>query len=165
LSIVDIVLGCIILMGAYSGYKDGFIVSLFSLVSIILGVLLGFKLMGNIMILLASRYHIDEKILPFVAFGIIFLVIVIVVNLLGSFIKAAIGKSFLGKLDQGTGALLGLLKVTFMLSIMLWIADSLKVRLPAHWTEDSWLHTITANFAPRITTWIGGIIPLFNDVL
>ena len=122
MSIVDIVLGVIILMGVYSGYKDGFIVSLFSLVSILLGILFGFKLMGNFMIFLAGRYHIDEKVLPFIAFGVVFLIIVIAVNLVGRIIKAAIGKSFLGKLDQVAGALLGLLKVTFMLSIILWIA-------------------------------------------
>jgi membrane protein required for colicin V production len=165
LSIVDIVLGVIIIFGAFSGYKDGFIVSLFSLVSIIVGILLGFKLMGNIMILLGSRYNIDEKVLPFIAFGLVFLVVVIMVSLTGKLIKAAIGKSFLGKLDQVAGALLGLVRITFMLSILLWIADSLKITLPEAWTADSWLHPMTANFAPYITTRIAGLIPFFNDVL
>ena len=165
MSIADIILGCIILLGAFNGYKDGFIVSLFSLVSIILGILLGFKLMGSIMVLLASRYDIDEKVLPFIAFGLIFLVIVMVVNLAGNLIKAAIGKTLLGTLDQGAGAILGILKVTFMLSIMLWIADSLKVKFPGSWTADSWLYPLTANFASKITNWISSILPIFNDVL
>lgn len=152
------------LVGAFSGYKDGFIVSLFSLVAIILGMLGGFKLMGNIMILLSSRYNIDENFLPYVAFGIVFILIVIAVNLLGALIKASIQKSFLGPIDQAAGAILGLLKVTFMLSIVLWITDSLKMRLPDSWTANSWLHPITANFAPKITNWIGTFLPMFRDV-
>ena len=164
MSIVDIILGAIILVGAFGGYKDGFIVSLFSLVGIILGMLGGFKLMGNAMVLLAGKYNFDEKVLPYIAFGVVFIVIVISVNLLGKLLKASVEKSFLGPLDQGVGALLGLVRATFILSIILWITDSLKVKFPEDWTENSWLQPMTANFAPKITTWIGRFLPFFRDV-
>lgn len=164
MSFIDIILGLIILSGAYGGYKDGFIVSLFSLVAIILGMLGGFKLMGNAMVFLAGKYNIDEKVLPYIAFGVVFIIIVIGVNLLGRLLKTSIEKSFLGPLDQGAGALLGLVRATFMLSIILWITDSLKVKLPDEWTANSWLHPIAANFAPKVTTWIAGFLPIFRDV-
>lgn len=164
MSVVDIILAFVILGGAFKGYKEGFIVSLFSLVAIILAVLGGFKLMGTAMVFLATRYNFDEKVLPYIAFGLVFLIIVMVVGLLGRLIKSMISESFLGVLDQGAGALLGMVRVTFMLSIILWIADSLKANFPHEWTANSWLHPITANFAPNVTRWIGQFIPAFKDV-
>jgi len=165
LSAIDILLAVFILGGAYGGYKDGFIVSLFSLFAIILGMLGGFKLMGLAMVFLSSHYNVDEKVLPYLAFAFVFLIIVISVSLLGKFIKASVGAlSPLRQLDKGVGALLGLVKVTFMLSIMLWIADSLKVQIPKQWTTNSWLEPLTANFAPKIANWINEFLPLFSDI-
>ena len=164
MSIVDIILALIILSGAYSGYKNGFIVSLFSLVAVILGMLGGFKLMGSIMILLSNKYNIDKDFLPYVAFGVVFLLITIGVNLLGTLIKNSISKSFLGSMDKLVGSLLGLVKVIFMVSILLWISDSLRIRFPEEWTSNSWLHPMTANFAPKITNWIGTFLPIFRNV-
>jgi len=91
--------------------------------------------------------------------------VVLLVSLLGKIVKASLNKPILGPVDQGAGALLGLVRATFMLSIMLWITDSLKIKFPANWTTNSWLHPFTANFAPKVATWIGGFLPIFGDVL
>ena len=165
MSLVDIVIGVIILGGAFSGYKDGLITSLFSLVAIILGMLLGFKLMGNIMVLLTSNYNVDGKVLPYLAFGVVFVIIVIIVNVIGKLIKTSIDKPILGVADQGVGAVLGVVRTMFMLSIMLWIADSLRIKFPESWVANSWLEPKTANFAPKIANWIGEFLPFFRDVL
>jgi membrane protein required for colicin V production len=165
LSIVDIILGVIILGGAFSGYKNGSVTSLFSLVAIILGMLLGFKLMGSAMVLLARNYNVDEKVLPYLAFGIVFVIIVIVVNIVGRFIRISIDKPILGGADRIVGAMLGTVHTLFSLSIMLWIADSLRIKIPEAWVGNSWLQPKTAAFAPKIANWIGEILPVFRDVL
>jgi membrane protein required for colicin V production len=165
LSIVDIILAIIILGGAFSGYKDGAVASLFSLVAIILGMLVGFKLMGTAMVLLARNYNVDEKVLPYLAFGVVFVLIVIVVNVIGRFIRAAIDKPLLGGADRIVGALLGIVHTTFSLSIMLWIVDSLRIKIPEAWVANSWLQPMAANFAPKIANWIGEFLPIFRDVL
>jgi membrane protein required for colicin V production len=164
LSIADILLCVIILLGAYSGYKEGFLMELFSFAAIVLGVLGGFKLMGWAMLFLADHFNVDQKVLPYIAFGVVFIVIVILVKLLGNLIKVSIDKSFLGKMDQVSGAILGVIKTAFMLSVLLWLIDSLKFHLPSRWTDDSWLLPRTAAFAPAVTSWIGGFIPIFKDV-
>jgi membrane protein required for colicin V production len=163
-SILDIFLILIILFGAYGGYKEGLIVSLFSVIAIILGVLGGFKLMGNLMVILANKYNIDEKVLPYIAFGVVFIIIVIVVNLLGKLIKASITAPVLGVVDNVAGAILGVVRATFMLSIVFWIVDSLKIEFPDQWTANSWLHSKIAIFAPRLTHWIGKVFPAFGGI-
>jgi membrane protein required for colicin V production len=160
----DIALIAIVLFGAYRGYREGFLLELFSLLGIILGILAGFKLMGLAMVHLSDRFNVDEKVLPYFAFAIVFIAVVIVVSIIGRLLKASIDKSFLGRIDAAAGAALGLLKVVFMLSVALWITDSLKLNLPEKWTHDSLLFPYIAQFAPLVTSWIGEIIPPFKDI-
>ena len=152
MSIVDIILAIIILGGAFSGYKNGSVTSLFSLVAIILGMLLGFKLMGTAMVLLARNYNVDEKVLPYLAFGIVFVIIVIVVNVIGRFIRASIDKPILGGADRIVGAILGMVHTLFSLSIMLWIVDSLRINIPEAWVANSWLNQRQPHLPQKLQT-------------
>ena len=165
MSIVDIVLAVMILAGPYGGYRDGFLISLFSFVAIILGVLGGFKLMGQAMILLGQNYKVDASVLPYLAFAVVFVIIVVCVSLLGRIIKAAIQKSLLGVADQVTGAFFGIAKTAFMLSVIIWIIDSLNVKLPDQSIANSWLLPAVANFGKRMTDWIAVLLPFLGDAL
>jgi len=164
LSKVDIVLIIILMIGAVAGYKKGFLSELFTLLGIFLGVLAGFKLMGAAMLMLDERYDINENVLPYTAFGVVFLVVVIGVTLLGKFFKASLEKTLLGSVDRLAGGLLGILKTVFMLSVLIWITSSLNVFAPKRFTEDAWLYPTVARFAPTVTAWIGEIFPVFSDL-
>jgi membrane protein required for colicin V production len=165
LSTIDIALIVMIIVGAVSGYREGFLMELFSFVALVLGVLGAFKLLGWAMLLLSDHFNVDKDILPYVAFGVVFLVIVIAVRLVGNMIKLSIDKSFLGRVDQIAGAGLGLIKTVFILSVLFWIAESLHYQLPDRWTEDSWLFPQVVAFAPEIANWISEVFPIFRDVL
>jgi membrane protein required for colicin V production len=160
----DIIVVCMILFGAYRGYKEGFLMELFSLLAIVLGILGAFKLLGVALIFLTERFDIDEKILPYVAFGVVFLIIVIVVTLIGRTLRLSIDKSFLGRVDQIAGSLLGAVKTLFMVSVALWIVSSLKVNFPEHWTDSSKLAPWVSAFAPNVTEWVGEYVPVFKDL-
>ena len=79
---IDIVLGILILIGAYHGYKAGFLLELFSLIAIVLGVLAGFKFMGWAMVVLGEKLNINKNVLPYVPLLPYLSLVVIVVNLL-----------------------------------------------------------------------------------
>lgn len=164
MSTVDIVLIIILLVGALAGYKKGFLSELFTLLGIILGVLAGFKLMGAAMLMLDEHYDINEHVLPYAAFGVVFLIVVISVTLLGKVFKSSLEKTVLGSVDKFFGGLLGILKTGFMLSVMIWLFTSLNVYAPATFTNDAWLYPTVARFAPAVTAWIGEIFPVFSDL-
>lgn len=164
MSKIDIALVIILLIGAFGGYRKGFLSELFSLLGIILGVLAGFKLMGVAMLMLGDRYSIDDNVLPYVAFGIVFLMVVIIVSLLGKLLKSSLEKTVLGYVDQLAGAVLGIFKTAFMVSVVLWITSSVDMKIPQHWSEDSWLYPITASLAPTVTTWVAEVFPVFSDL-
>ena len=164
MSVLDIILGIIFAVGAISGFQKGFLISLFSLLAIFLGILGGFKLMGVAMVMLADHYSINENVLPYIAFGVVFIIISILVNILGNMLSGSLNKTVLGGVDQIAGGILGIVKTIFMTSVILWITESVSIDLPRHWKEDSWLYPFTANFAPQVTNWIGDIFPVFDDL-
>ncbi|MBT1706003.1 CvpA family protein [Chryseosolibacter indicus] len=164
MSWIDIIIILLIAFGAFKGYRDGFLVELFSLLGIVLGILGGFKLLGVSLIYLSEHFNIDEKILPYVAFGAVFIIILLVVSLIGKALKASIEKSFLGRIDEMAGAALGLIKTAFVLSVFFWIVGSLKIAFPSTWQEDSKFLPFLTDFAPMVTSWIGELIPAFNDI-
>jgi len=116
------------------------------------------------MIYLQNHFHADKATLPYIAFVVVFILIVIVVTLIGRMFKHSIDKSFLGSMDKAMGASLGIFKTAFMLSILIWIADSLKFSLPEDWTEGAWLYPFTAGIAPKVSVWIGGFVPFFKEI-
>ena len=164
MSTADIALILLILIGAISGYREGFLMELFSFAAIILGILGGFKLMGEAMIFLSGEFDINATVLPYVAFALVFIAILIGVRLLGKLVKLSIDRTFLGQIDRAAGAALGLLKGAFLLSVCLWILSALDFHLPERWTENSWLLPKIETFAPLVTQWIGGYVPFFKDV-
>lgn len=164
MSKVDITLAIIILVGAYSGFQEGFLMEIFSFLAILLGVLAGFKLMGWAMILLEKNFNVDSQTLPYIAFATVFVSIVFIVNLLARLVRDKMNKSFLGKADQFAGAVLGFFKTTFMVSILLWIFFSLKFDFPERWTEGSWILPMVAEVAPKITHQISEFVPIFKGV-
>ena len=164
MSKIDIFLLVVILIGAYKGYKDGFLMELISLLAIVLGVFLGFKLMGEGMAFLEKQFNADQKTLPYISFFLIFILVVVLVTWLGKVIRDSIDKTFLGRVDESMGLVLGVFKTMFMLSVVLWIADSLKYSPKAEWTQGSWLYPFTAKLAPDLAGWMAQFLPFFREI-
>ncbi|MEQ8424014.1 MAG: CvpA family protein [Cyclobacteriaceae bacterium] len=160
---LDIFIIVLLLFGAYRGYRSGFLMGLVSLVAIVLGVFGGFKLMGEGMLLLQREFNADSTVLPYLSFLLIFVIIVVGVNILGRMIRATISKTFLGTIDEAMGAILGVFKWLFMMSVILWILDSLEFSLSPQWTEGSFLFNYTSMFAAELAGWMSGFLPFFKE--
>jgi membrane protein required for colicin V production len=164
LSKIDIFLVVLILIGAFSGYKQGFLMELFSVVAIILGIFGGFKLMGEAMELLQKNFNADKSVLPYIAFAMVFLIIVAGVLLVGRTLKASIDKTFLGRMDAIMGSFLGVFKIIFLASVILWILSSLRYTFPETWTEDSVVYPFVARIAPGLAQWMAQFLPFFSEI-
>lgn len=164
MSKIDIFLMIVILIGAFQGYRDGFLMGLISLLGIVLGVFLGFKLMGVGMEFLEKEFNADQTTLPYISFFLIFIIVVVLVTLLGKAVRNSIDKTFLGRVDQSMGVVLGAFKTMFMISVVLWITDSLKYSPKAEWTEGSWLYPFTAKLAPDLAGWMAQFLPFFREI-
>jgi membrane protein required for colicin V production len=164
LSKVDIILAIILAVGAYLGYRRGFLMELFFLLSIVLGIFLGFKLMRLGMEVLHQQFNADKTFLPYLSFALIFVLVMVVVIFIGRRIKNSLDDTFLGKADSLAGAILGLLKYAFCLSIIIWLVEALKIKFPENWNNGSQLYPITAKFAHRLSGFLGSFIPFFKEI-
>jgi len=160
----DVVIIVIVLFGAYKGYKDGFLMGIATLAALVIGIFIAFKFISEGMELLQERFNADKAFLPYLSFFVIFVAIVILVNLLGRFLRQSIDKTFLGRIDEAFGAVLGAFKMLFMLSVFLWIIDSFKFDLPRQWTEGSFMYPFTAHLAPAIAGWLAQFMPFFDEI-
>lgn len=163
MSQADLVFGIIVGIGIYLGYKRGFLMELFFLLALVAGVLFGFKLMGWGVEMLTKKFNADTTILPYISFLIIFLLVVVLVIFIGNRIKNSMDKTFLGRMDALAGALLGLLKYTFSLSIILWLLESFKFDWLSDWTADSKLYPLIAPVAPGVSSFFGDFLPFFKE--
>jgi membrane protein required for colicin V production len=164
LSKADIIIALILALGGFLGYKRGFLMELFFLIAIMLGVFIGFKLTGDGVTFLQKHFNADRSFLPYLSFLIIFILVVIIVILLGKSIKNSVDKTFLGRMDEIAGALLGTLKYAFCISVVLWLATSLHYSLPAAWTKGSVLYPATIRLAPGLAGFFGNFLPFFKEI-
>lgn len=164
MSKADIAILVIMLLGAWKGYKDGFLMGLITLLALVLGIFGAFKLTGEGMLILQEAFHADKDTLPYITFFVIFVAIVVLVTWLGKAIRHSIDKTFLGRVDEIFGSLLGAVKTLFMISVALWIADSFKHSLSNEWTEGSILYPFTAHLAPGLARWVAQFVPFLQEI-
>jgi membrane protein required for colicin V production len=159
----DIIIALILAIGTFAGYRKGFLLELFFLLSIILGVFIGFKLMGAGVDYLAREFNADKAMLPYISFTIIFLIVMVVVSLIGRVIKDSVDKTFLGRMDAVAGAALGLIKFAFGISVMIWLIEAFEIALPEGWKEGPTLYPLAAKVAPTLSEYFGEFLPFFKE--
>lgn len=159
MSRTDIILAILLLLGGWSGYRKGFLMALFSLAAVLLGIFGAYHLIGDGVVWLGSRLDADPKLMPYISFTLIFVVIVIAVKILGSVLRASIAQTILGEADSVLGAILGILRYGFMLSVLLWITTSMKLNLPNDWRKDSVLLPVIEKTAPYLAGKAGSMFP------
>ena len=164
----DLVLIFPLLVGAYKGYQRGFVLEIITFLALVFGVLGAFKLLHWGMDVLDNMFSISGNILPFVAFLVLFIGIVILINLLGRMARKLIEVIMLGSVDSLAGGIFGFLKWAFALSVLLWLLTSWEMELPVSWRETSILYPYLVAFAPGMFEILSPIFPfaesLFSDI-
>ena len=162
MNIADGIIIILLGLGAYKGYKDGFLVTVLSFFAFIIAILAAFKLLTTCIAFLKEYIH-DYKILPFVSFVLVFLLVFIGILFLSKALKSVISKTFFGSLDNAVGALFGIFKIAFGISLVVWLVDSVQITYLVNPFKGSVLYPILIDFAPRLVRWISYIIP-FQEI-
>jgi membrane protein required for colicin V production len=163
LSKIDIAIALLLALGAYFGYKRGFLAELFFFTALVIGVFVGFKFTGYGVGYLHRHFNADTSFLPYLSFFIIFILVVVLVIFIGNRIKHLMDDSFLGKVDAIAGAVLGIMKYAFCASIIFWLTEKINYTLPESWVQGSWLYPKTLHFAKAVSEFFGGFIPFFKE--
>lgn len=163
MNVIDIIILVFFGIGAYSGFKKGFILEIISLGAFFVAIIGGIKLL-DIGVAFLSNYIVGyDSILPVIVFTIIFISIIILLNWLGRLLKKVLDMTLFGSLDDITGAILGIVKWALVLSIFLWVFGSFGGKLDTELTTDSIFYQPVSGFAPKLFGMISAIFPFIEE--
>ena len=115
---IDIILGIILLIAFYTGYKKGLFVALASLVGLVLGAIGAVYFSDYAGAYLAQWFDWSDKTTKLVAFAVTFLAIVGIVSLLGKFLTKVADFAMLGIFNKILGGAFTALKFAFIVSVV-----------------------------------------------
>lgn len=165
MNILDIILIILFVFGAYRGFKKGLILELITIIAFVLAIMGGFKLLHIGMDYISKVWDGFGSFLPFVAFLVIFVLIIILVNTIGSILKKIIDWTPLGVVDNVAGALLGILKWAFGISIVFWVLSILHIDFGSHVIENSKILPMANKVLTTVGNFVFTIFPSFEDFI
>ena len=161
---VDIVLLAILGFGAVKGYLNGFIVEIASFFGFFIGLILALQLTIPVTTWLFS----GSDYFDFIAVGVfisLFILLTVGIKMGAKLLKKMIDVTIFGTLDNLVGAVTGLLKWGFLVSMLAWVFESVGFSFHSQLTEESSIFPYLAKIGPAIFGWLGNIIPFFQDLI
>lgn len=153
MTVIDIILGALLLFGLVRGFMKGLFVEVASLIALIAGVYGAIHFSNFAAELLDSKLDWDEKYINIVAFAITFVIIVLLIALAGKALTKLANFAALGILNKLLGGVFGALKIGLILSVLLIVFDSMNNTIPfanEEDLEDSILYEPVKGLAPMI---------------
>jgi membrane protein required for colicin V production len=122
---IDIILGLLLLFAAINGFRKGLISELASLAALILGIWGAIEFSYITSDFLTKNFNLETEYLNIISFIVTFIVIVILVNIVGSSVNKLIEVAMLGFLNKAAGLVFGILRSALVLSIILLVFDKI----------------------------------------
>ena len=160
---VDIILIVVLLFAIVKGYLRGFVVEIFSLLGLFLGIYLAVKTSPSIVASFFPDSQYAMAISAAVFIGV-FVLIMIITGLSAKILKKAIDLTMLGFFDNALGSLFGLIKWGLYLSIFIWLFGSIDVRMPEKIVDESLLYPYIEMIGPYLFDILGSIMPFLRDI-
>ena len=160
---IDIIALVLIVWAAFKGLRNGLIVGVFSLLAFIIGLAAALKLSAVVAEYIGTNTNIGQRWLPFIAFAIVFLIVVFLVRLGAKAIEAVLRVAMLGWLNKLGGVLLYVLLYLFILSIILFYAVQLNL-VKQQTLGASVVYPYIQPLAPKIMSVLGSILPFLKNM-
>lgn len=161
---IDIILLILLVLGAYEGFKKGFLLGLIGLVGFVVAVVLGFYFMDAMTVWLAEHVTEFNIAYPIVAFLIIFGISTILIQVVGKTLKKIMNIILLGSIDSIAGAGLGILRVSFFISLFIWLGKEFEIDVLKRWDVDSEILVFIEPIAPTLIAEVKPIFPAIQGV-
>lgn len=116
---VDIILAVILLYGLVRGFFRGFFAELASLIAFVAGIYVAVYFSHILSDFLAARVSWDTQVVNLIAFAITFFIVAFLISLAGKFLTQLANLAMLGIINKLLGAVFGLLKVAFIVSVIM----------------------------------------------
>ncbi len=168
MSIIDIILGGLILFGLIRGLMKGLFVEIASLVALIAGVYGAIHFSNFAAFFFKNNVTWDEKYINVAAFAVTFIVIVIAISLAGKLLTKIANFAALGIINKVLGAAFGAAKFALILSVLLMIFDKFNNTIPFASEEElnkSIIYNPVKSLAPTVFPMIMDMSKIDADIV
>lgn len=114
----DIIVGIILLVAAYKGFKRGLVFELISIIGLVIAIYGAFKFSYMAESYLLANAKDIEKFIPLLSFVIVFLIILLVIILMGKIMEKMINFTGLGIFNKLAGVVFGVIKAALIVGIL-----------------------------------------------
>lgn len=149
----DIIVLIPVLWFGYKGFTKGFVIEIASVAALLLGLWGGIKLSSYLTVIMTDNFGWESAYNPLIAFGVVFIVIVIFVHLIARLIDKLVKSVSLSFFNRIAGALFGAAKVVLIISIIILMFNKVDERsdfITDEFKEGSLLYKPIAGIAPAI---------------
>ncbi len=161
--LIDFAFAALLILAIIKGYQKGLILAIFSIIAFIVGLAAALKLSTVVAAYLKDSISVSAKWLPFIAFALVFLIVVLLVRLGAKLVEKTFQAVLLGWVNRIGGILLYATLYMIILSIFIFYAEKLQLIQPAT-IESSATYKFIQPWGPKVMDNIGIIIPWFKDM-
>lgn len=150
---VDIILGIILLLAFYSGFKKGLFVALASLIGLIAGVFGAIYFSDFAGAYISRWFDWSDQVTKLASFAVTFLIIVIIINMAGKFLTKIADFAALGIINKLLGGVFAVLQYAFIVSVLFMFFNSNNLTgyvISEEKKNDSMLYAPVASLAPIV---------------
>ncbi len=119
MSVLDIIMGGILVYSLFKGFQNGLFVELASLISLVLGIYFAIKFSSILAGILTGFSHWNPKTIQIVAFVFTFVLVIIAMSILAKFLTKIANFAHLGCINNIGGGFVHVLKMVLILGIVL----------------------------------------------
>lgn len=160
--LIDIVTFLVLALAVFKGIRNGLVMAVFSFVALFLGLMAALKLSAVTANWLEGTIQVSARWLPVLAFLLVFIVVVILVNMIGKLLEATTEWAFLGWANKAGGIVFYAVIYLLVWSLFIFYLDKLSL-ISQDAMDSSVTYPIIAPWGPNAVDWIASVIPVFKD--
>lgn len=160
---IDIIFLILIILAIIKGYRNGFVVAVFSFLGILIGLAAAMKFSTLVAAWLKDGTNISAAWLPFLSFIFVMIAVILLVRLGALFIQSAMELVLLGWLNKLTGILLYAALYITLFSVVLFYAEKIQWIKPET-LSSSRTFAFVQPWGPKAIGFFGMLIPFFKGM-
>lgn len=127
---IDIIWMILAVYGVWKGWKNGIILSIFTVLAWGIGILAAVKLSAVAAKALHEEFNFESEYMPVLSFLAVFIVIALVIYLIGKALEQIVEIAQLGFLNRLAGIALYVSCYTVIFSVFIWLLDQVSLITP-----------------------------------
>jgi len=159
---IDIVWIVLIVFAAVKGFKNGLIVSLFSVAGLVIGLIAAMKFSTIVSAYISESFQMPLFWLPIVSFMLVFIAVAALVRIAAVMLSKIVEAIFLGWVNKLSGFLLYAIVYTLIFSVFLFYCDK-TIHFTNNIREKSYIYSYIAPWGEWTIDKIGIVIPWIKN--